>query len=236
MRGILRIQNYNTRYYCCNVGTKSRDVLGRCPGHRQGGGTHGPVPACSTVTGLDPRVNMGSRRDLSRLRYQRIASSSTKQLRGLNGVRMHAASQGVAVASSSAWVSLVQAFHADPVGLITSVVACLGSVALFILLIVAVPALLSMKRAMEEMEVLVRSLQDELPDALAAVRLSSLEIADAVEEVSGLGSDLTAGIRASARALVDAEGGIRQGVELASGALSAAGPAMRKSMPAAKGV
>lgn len=214
---------YNSQS-CYSIVTKSRDITFGLPGHQR----HGAVPAAgSMVRGLDQRVKMGSRLYFSGLGYQRNSASSS--------AKMRAASQGVAVASSSAWVTLVQAFHADPVGLMTSVVACLGSVVLCVLMIVAVPALLSMKRAMEEMEVLVRSLQDELPDALAAVRLSGLEIADAVEEVSGLGSDLTAGIRASARALVDAEGGIRQGVELASGALSAAGPAMKKRMPAAKG-
>jgi hypothetical protein len=216
---------YNSQS-CYSIVTKSRDITFGLPGHQRHGGTDGPVPAAGSMArGPDQRVKMGSRMYFSGLGYQR---NSAKQ-------SMRAASQGVAVASSSVWVTLVQAFHADPVGLMTSVVACLGSVVLCVLMIVAVPALMSMKRAMEEMEVLVRSLQDELPDALAAVRLSGLEIADAVEEVSGLGSDLTAGIRASARALVDAEGGIRQGVELASGALSAAGPAMKKRMPAAKG-
>lgn len=229
MRSILKMKIYSSQY-CHSIVTKSRDVtFGHQRNPQRCYSTHGHVSvAGSMARGLDQRINMGSRLDFSTFGSQRNSASSTKRL-------LRAANQGVAVASSSAWVTLVQAFHADPVGLMTSLVACLGTVALCVLLIVAVPALLSMKRAMEEMEVLVRSLQDELPDALAAVRLSGLEIADAVEEVSGLGSDLTAGIRASARALVDAEGGIRQGVELASGALSAAGPAMKKRMPAAKG-
>jgi hypothetical protein len=64
-------------------------------------------------------------------------------------------------------------------------------------------------------EMLIDSLQDELPDTLAAVRLSGLELQDAIEEVSDLGSDLTAGLRASARALVGAESNVREGAHLA---------------------
>ena len=133
-----------------------------------------------------------------------------------------------AVASTSWVTSLGAAFHANPIGFMTSVAMCIGSIALAGLLIAAIPALASLKKTMDSAHVLLESLEEELPDAVAAIKLSGLEMADAMEEVSGLGSDLTAGIRASARALVGAETGVRQGAQMASGAIT-------KSLPTAKG-
>lgn len=81
------------------------------------------------------------------------------------------------------------------------------------------------------MEALIHVMREELPDTAAAVRLSSLEVADAVGEVSSLGSDLTQGIRASARALVSAEQGVRQGVDLAGKAVHVS---VKRGAPAAR--
>lgn len=138
------------------------------------------------------------------------------------------ATAAAAVASTSWVTSLGAAFHANPIGFMTSVAMCIGSIALAGLLIAAIPALASLKKTMDSAHVLLESLEEELPDAVAAIKLSGLEMADAMEEVSGLGSDLTAGIRASARALVGAETGVRQGAQMASGAIT-------KSLPTAKG-
>jgi len=105
------------------------------------------------------------------------------------------------------------------------VATVLGSCALVALLVAAIPALFALRRTLVAAEVLLVSLQDELPDAVAAFRLSGLELSDALEEVSGLGSDVTAGLRATARALVGAEGGVRGSVE----ALQAMTPAMHQA-------
>jgi hypothetical protein len=121
------------------------------------------------------------------------------------------------------------AFQADPVAFLTSLAACIGSVALAVLLIVAIPALIAFRRTMLATEILVESLQDELPDALAAVRLSGLELTDAIEEVSGLGSDLSAGLRASARALVGAESGVREGAQVARELITGGAPMARRA-------
>jgi hypothetical protein len=82
------------------------------------------------------------------------------------------------------------------------------------------------------MESLLHTVREEVPGTAAVVRLSGLEIADAVEEVSSLGSDLTQGIRASARALANAEAGMRQGGDLAGRALA---DAIKTKAPAARG-
>jgi hypothetical protein len=121
--------------------------------------------------------------------------------------------------------SVVAAFQANPIGMMTSVATLLGSCALVALLVAAIPALFALRRTLVAAEVLLVSLQDELPDAVAAFRLSGLELSDALEEVSGLGSDVTAGLRATARALVGAEGGVRGSVE----ALQAMTPAMHQA-------
>lgn len=133
-----------------------------------------------------------------------------------------------AVQTTTSWLqALVQAFHVDPIGMITSIAACIGSIACACLIVAAIPALLSFKKTMDATHVLIESLQDELPDAIAAVRLSGLELTDAIEEVSGLGSDLTEGLRASVRALVGAESGVREGAAAASEMLGAMTPAAR---------
>lgn len=139
-----------------------------------------------------------------------------------------AAAAAAATVVQQTWVqTLIQAFHANPIAMMTSVAVCLGSVACVILLIAAIPALISLKKTMDATQVLVESLQEELPDAVAALKLSGLELTDAIEEVSGLGSDLTEGLRASVRALVGAESGVREGAKVASEVLGAMTPAAR---------
>eukprot|EP00889_Picochlorum_renovo_P006631 jgi/Picre1/33661/NNA_001141.t1 len=99
--------------------------------------------------------------------------------------------------------ALIQAFHANPIDIITSVAVYIGSIACVILLIAAIPALISLKKTMDATQVLVESLQEELPDAVAALKLSSLELTNAMEEVFGLGIDLTEGIQEVNRKLSD---------------------------------
>ena len=127
-----------------------------------------------------------------------------------------AATAAAATVSTTALVtSLKLAFVANPISFLTSFAALIAAVTLSILLIYLIPALIAFRRTMVASEMLIDSLQDELPDTLAAVRLSGLELQDAIEEVSDLGSDLTAGLRASARALVGAESNVREGAHLA---------------------
>lgn len=76
-------------------------------------------------------------------------------------------------------------------------------------LLAAIPTLLSLKRAADELAALAATIRAEVPDTAAAVRLSGLELSDAFEEVSGLTSDLSGGLRSSARALSAAEAGVR---------------------------
>ena len=90
----------------------------------------------------------------------------------------------------------------------------------------------AIRRSAVSLELLLRSMQDELPDTAAAVRLSSLEIADAIEEVTGLGSDISAGIRASARAIVEAEEGVKGAGKLITSVVL---PSVKSKVPEARG-
>jgi hypothetical protein len=165
-----------------------------------------------------PRSVHRSLRAHSPLGASGIYASRTGRTYRFQTVEARAAPLAAATtATTTAFLNAVHvAFRADPISFLTSLAACIGSIAFAVLLIAAIPALIAFRRTMEATEVLVESLQEELPDTLAAMRLSGLELTDAIEEVSGLGSDLTAGLRASARALVGAESGVREGAKVAT--------------------
>jgi hypothetical protein len=57
----------------------------------------------------------------------------------------------------------------------------------------------------------LQTLEVELPDTAASLRLSSLELSDCLTELGALGNDLSGGVRASARMLSAAESGVREG-------------------------
>lgn len=64
-----------------------------------------------------------------------------------------------------------------------------------------------------------QTLETELPDTAASMRLSSLELSDCFAEMGALGSDLSSGLRASARLASAAESGVRQGAVLLGGSV-----------------
>ena len=88
-------------------------------------------------------------------------------------------------------------------------VACALAGALAACLLAAVPALVSLRRAADELAALAASVRNEVPDTAAAVRLSGLELSDAIGEVGGLTAEVGQGLRSSARALAAAEAGVR---------------------------
>ncbi|KAL1536674.1 hypothetical protein AAHA92_29284 [Salvia divinorum] len=92
-----------------------------------------------------------------------------------------------------------------------SLTACATAVSATWLFCAAIPALLSQgslkafKRAAESLEKLMDATREELPDTMAAVRLSGMEICDLTMELSDLGQDITQGVRSSTRAVHMAE-------------------------------
>ncbi|GFY80301.1 hypothetical protein Acr_01g0001100 [Actinidia rufa] len=69
------------------------------------------------------------------------------------------------------------------------------------ILVLNVVACVAFKRAAESLEKLLDVTREELPDTMAAVRLSGMEISDLTMELSDLGQGITQGVRSSTRAV-----------------------------------
>eukprot|EP00878_Enallax_costatus_P033383 GHUV01036809.1.p1 GENE.GHUV01036809.1~~GHUV01036809.1.p1 ORF type:complete len:268 (+),score=73.86 GHUV01036809.1:615-1418(+) len=87
------------------------------------------------------------------------------------------------------------------------------------LLLSAIPLLWQLARTANRMESMLQTLETELPDTAASMRLSSLELSDCLSELGALGNDLSGGVRASARLVSTAEAGVRQGAQLMGASL-----------------
>ena len=75
-----------------------------------------------------------------------------------------------------------------------------------------------------------------MPDTAATMRLSGLELADAIEEVSLLSADITGGVRASARSVVAIERGVKSGAAMVvAGMTNYVVPAVKAQVPAVRG-
>ncbi|KAL2339443.1 hypothetical protein Fmac_007383 [Flemingia macrophylla] len=66
------------------------------------------------------------------------------------------------------------------------------------------------KRAAESMEKLMDATREELPNTMAAIRLSGMEISDLTTELSDIGQGITQGVRSSTRAVRLAEERLRR--------------------------
>ncbi|KAL5753741.1 hypothetical protein ACOSP7_021961 [Xanthoceras sorbifolium] len=93
--------------------------------------------------------------------------------------------------------------------LMLNVIACAAAVSVTWLFFSAIPTLLAFKRAAESLEKLMDVTREELPDTMAAVRLSGMEISDLTMELSDLGQEITQGVRSSTRAVRLAEERLR---------------------------
>ncbi|CAN6679533.1 unnamed protein product [Malus baccata var. baccata] len=97
-----------------------------------------------------------------------------------------------------------------------NVVACAVAVSATCLFFSAIPTLLAFKRAAQSLEKLMDVMREELPDTMAAVRLSGMEISDLTMELSDLGHEITQGVRSSTRAVRVAEERLRGLTNMAS--------------------
>ncbi|CAK9176743.1 unnamed protein product [Ilex paraguariensis] len=89
--------------------------------------------------------------------------------------------------------------------LVLNFIACAVAVSATWLFCSAIPTLLAFRRAAESLEKLLDVTREELPDTMAAVRLSGMEISDLTMELSDLGQEITQGVRSSTRAVRLAE-------------------------------
>jgi hypothetical protein len=147
-----------------------------------------------------------------------------------------AAAAAVPVAATNLWSALVHAYHADPARALLSIAISIAAIALSALVLAAIPTLLAFRRSAQAAEMFLHAMREELPDTAASIRLSGLEVADAVQEVTALGADITEGVRASARAILGAEQGVKSGWNLATSAVTGyAVPTIKKAIPGTKG-
>ncbi|KAL4377694.1 hypothetical protein GQ457_02G016970 [Hibiscus cannabinus] len=102
--------------------------------------------------------------------------------------------------------------------LVLNVVACAVAVSATWLFLSAIPTLLAFKRAAESLEKLMDVTREELPDTMAAVRLSGMEISDLTMELSDLGQEITQGVRSSTKAVRLAEERLRGLTDVGSAA------------------
>ncbi|XP_010519946.1 PREDICTED: LOW QUALITY PROTEIN: uncharacterized protein LOC104799229 [Tarenaya hassleriana] len=86
-----------------------------------------------------------------------------------------------------------------------NVVACATAVSATWLFFAAIPAILAFKKAADSLTKLMDVTREELPDTMAAIRLSGMEISDLTMELSDLGQDITQSVRNSTRAVRLAE-------------------------------
>ncbi|GMH06636.1 hypothetical protein Nepgr_008476 [Nepenthes gracilis] len=91
-----------------------------------------------------------------------------------------------------------------------NVIACVTGVSATWLFCSAIPTLWAFKTAAESLEKLFDVTREELPDTMAAVRLSGMEISDLTMELSDLGQEITRGVRSSTRAVRIAEERLRR--------------------------
>ncbi|XP_058187300.1 uncharacterized protein LOC131304179 isoform X2 [Rhododendron vialii] len=84
---------------------------------------------------------------------------------------------------------------------VLNLIACVTAISATWLFCSAIPTLLAFKKAAESVEKLMDVAREELPDTMAAVRLSGMELSDLTMELSDLGQGITQGVRSSTRAV-----------------------------------
>ncbi|KAL5703821.1 hypothetical protein ACHQM5_022326 [Ranunculus cassubicifolius] len=88
-------------------------------------------------------------------------------------------------------------------------VACVVALSTSWLFFSAIPALLAFRRAADSVAKLMDVMREELPDTMAAVRLSGMEISDLTMELGDLGQEITKGVRSTTKAVRVAEDRLR---------------------------
>ncbi|WMV31155.1 hypothetical protein MTR67_024540 [Solanum verrucosum] len=158
---------------------------------------------------------VSGRRFSIRLRQRQLASLSVQsETASSSSEPLVTSNLNSTVGSSSApqlyqWTLTHRHIH------ILNFIACAAAISATWLFFSAIPTLLAFRRAAESLEKLMDVTREELPDTMAAVRLSGMEISNLTMELSDIGRDLpsqglTQGVRSSTRAVRLAEERLRQ--------------------------
>jgi len=113
---------------------------------------------------------------------------------------------------------------APALSLALSFAACVFGGALSAFLLACVPTLRAIAAAADEIADLAASVREEVPDTLAAVRVSGLELTDCLEEVGELTRDVGEGVKGTGKA-------VAYTVDTAAVLGKAAATQVRKAMP-----
>eukprot|EP00884_Botryococcus_braunii_P010014 jgi/Botrbrau1/19013/Bobra.0100s0045.1 len=119
--------------------------------------------------------------------------------------------------------------------LLIGIGVCFLGVGAGLFLLLAIPTLWTVRKTALELQQLIRALTAELPDTAAAVRLSTLELADCLEEVQLLSNDVTRGVRASAQMITSTHASVLETTELMKQSVqSVFVPAVHRAIPPAR--
>ncbi|XP_009764438.1 uncharacterized protein [Nicotiana sylvestris] len=176
-----------------------------------------PSPVLNTNSDQGVAGNLDSGRRFSiRLPQRQLASLSVQSENASSSeplVTSHLNSTfGYSSSSAVQWTLTHRHIH------ILNFIACAAAISATWLFFSAIPTLLAFRRAAESLERLMDVTREELPDTMAAVRLSGMEISDLTMELSDLGQGLTQGVRSSIRAVRLAEERLRQFSSMAQSA------------------
>ncbi|KAL3527840.1 hypothetical protein ACH5RR_012496 [Cinchona calisaya] len=180
-----------------------------------------PLILTKNVLSYDRRFNLrlNNRRFLCLSLQQSQPSDSSSHLTSTVG-----SSATPAAIHLSQWTLTHRHIH------ILNFIACATAISATWLFCSAIPTLLAFKRAAESVEKLMDVTREELPDTMAAVRLSGMEISDLTVELNDLGQELTQGVRNSTRAVRLVEERLRRLINMTpSGGSSTGGQGSRSS-------
>ncbi|CAL0319646.1 unnamed protein product [Lupinus luteus] len=111
------------------------------------------------------------------------------------------------VGSSSLHLSHLNLTHRHVT--LLNLLACVTAICATWLFCSAIPTLLAFKKAAESLEKLMDTAREELPDTMAAIRLSGMEISDLTTELSDIGQEIAQGVKSSTRSVRFAEERLR---------------------------
>lgn len=148
---------------------------------------------------------------------------SKHALRSPNRLRTFAAASAVAVAAASPSVANFSA-------VVSSISLFIVAAAVAIFLLAAVPTLFALAKTAIRIESILQQIEKEIPETVATLRLSGLELTDCISAIGAVGLDLSNGLRSTARLATTVESGVKQGVNLTQHVV----PALAKQENAAR--
>ncbi|GAX77062.1 hypothetical protein CEUSTIGMA_g4508.t1 [Chlamydomonas eustigma] len=146
--------------------------------------------------------------------YRNYRQSPTDAIVSARGTTAVAASTVVLGAlGSAAWWPLNPSTATMVSQLMTSSGLLVLAIAVAVFLLASLPTVWALGKAAQRADAVLKVLEQELPESAALLRLSGLEMTECLNEVSTLGTELSCGVRSTAKMVSSVEQGVRQSVE-----------------------